>query len=86
MHQQIFLTFPAKAGTHFSTIRKLLEQSQYLESGDGFVPRNDRPRLSPGKRITSESKRLGQSLEPGADGIPAQPALAGESREVPTPP
>jgi hypothetical protein len=28
----------------------------------------------------------GQSLEPGADGIPAHPALAGESGEMPTPP
>jgi len=28
----------------------------------------------------------GQSLEPGADGIPAHPALAGESGAMPTPP
>jgi hypothetical protein len=45
------LTFPAKAGTHFSATRNFLEQSQSVASEDGLVLWNDRPRLSPGKRV-----------------------------------
>jgi len=46
------LAFPAKAGIHSSTARNFLKQSQYLVSGDGLVPWKDRPRSSPGKRIS----------------------------------
>jgi hypothetical protein len=52
LHQQIPLAFPAKAGTHASAIRNYAKQSQYVATEDGLVLWNDRPRLSPGKRVS----------------------------------
>jgi hypothetical protein len=44
------LAFPAKAGTH-SAVTRNSKASQSLADDDQLVPRDNGPRLSPGKRI-----------------------------------
>jgi hypothetical protein len=52
MQSVIFPRVPGeKLGPIPPPLGTFLKQSQYLAREDGFVPRNDRPRLSSGKRI-----------------------------------